>query len=49
MTLTIVLFMLVLFGFVMFGYSMNRSKSANKEDAMKSGDELRHDMKDGHK
>lgn len=41
MTLTIVLFVLVLLGFVMFGYGMNKKKNMNKEDALKSGQQVR--------
>jgi hypothetical protein len=43
MAIAIVLFLVVLAGFVMFGYRMNRKKSATKEDAMKSGEEIRND------
>jgi hypothetical protein len=42
MTLVIVLFLVVLVGFVMFGYNMNKKQSVNKEDAMKSGEQIRH-------
>jgi hypothetical protein len=46
MTLAIVLFLVVLAGFVMFGYSMNKRKSVNKDEAMKSGEQIRHDMRE---
>jgi hypothetical protein len=41
MTLTIVLIILGIAGFVWFGYSMNKSRSVNKQDAMKQGREMR--------
>lgn len=40
MSLAIALFVLVLLGFILFGYSMNKDKSVNKEDALKSGKEI---------
>jgi cbb3-type cytochrome oxidase subunit 3 len=46
MTLTIVLFVLVLLGFVMFGYGMNKKKNAHKEDAMRSGEQIREEGRD---
>ena len=44
MTIAIVLFLMVIAGFVMFGYRINKRKSVTKEDAMRSGEEIRHDM-----
>ena len=43
MTIAIVLLLIVLAGLVVFGYSKNKKRSVNKTDAMKSGEEVRHD------
>jgi hypothetical protein len=42
MTLAIILFAMVMLGIVLFGYAMNINKrSVDKEDALKSGGEVR--------
>jgi hypothetical protein len=42
----IIVFLLVLFGFVMFGYKKNKGRSINKDEAMKAGENIRHNRAD---
>jgi hypothetical protein len=38
----IIVFLLALFGFVMFGYKKNKGRNINKDEAMKDGEDIRH-------